>query len=103
MSAVWTGGAVPVEQQARQEDTMATYELENVCFATDMGCGSDVWRIFGSCPQRNMPNIMISTPISYDKEKEIIVTQRSIYATMSGSGTKTFSTLLAKRTQGIVA
>lgn len=64
------------------------YQLYNVKFMVEFGCGSDTWRIVGNCPEHPQANsldqIMPSTPKSYDPETNIMKTiSGSIYEIVS--------------------
>ncbi len=48
--------------------------LYNVRFQVEFGCGSDTWRIFADCPERSSQEILISTPVEYDPETDVIKT-----------------------------
>lgn len=48
-----------------------------VRYVMDMGCGGDVWRIFGVV---NGESIMIGFPVKIDKENNMIETTRTIYS-----------------------
>jgi hypothetical protein len=48
--------------------------LYNVRFQVEFGCGSDTWRIFADCPERSSNETLISTPIEYDSETDVIKT-----------------------------
>lgn len=55
--------------------------LTNVSFRVDMGCGLDIWRIFGE--DSFGKTYMIGTPVSYTKDSEY--ERGFIVKTISGS------------------
>lgn len=57
------------------------YQLFNVRFEIEFGCGMDTWRIFGDCPDHpasRTGHIMPSTPIEFNPET-------NTFKTISGS------------------
>lgn len=69
------------------------YEIYEVRFEVEFGCGYDTWRIFGDCPDHPVSksgnSIKPSVPVSYNADKDVFTTKSgSVYQIMNYSMNK---------------